>query len=226
MLTGLDETVIDKLRRWINESIKTGSNLLDEGYQGELYLYQDEDHCLVIKTPIGRGLIKALRQKMLHKESHIYTRLAGLKGIPHCYGMLDDRYLILDYIAGTSFRHAQIKDRPAFFNDLLELIKSMHQVGVAHMDIKKQDNLLVVDGCKPYLVDFGVAVARKQGTFPVNRYLYNLAKKFDYNAWIKLKYGGRYDSVSETDKPYFNRTTVEKTARYLKRGLLRLKILH
>lgn len=55
-----------------------------------------------------------LRQKMLYNESHVYTRLAGLKGIPHCYGMLDDRYLVLDYIAGTSFRHAQIKDHPAF----------------------------------------------------------------------------------------------------------------
>lgn len=99
----------------------------------------------------------------------------------------------------------------------------MHQVGVAHMDIKKQDNLLVVDGCTPYLVDFGVAVARKQGIVPINRYHYNLAKKFDYNAWIKLKYGGRYDAVSETDKPYLNRTNVEKTARCLKRGLLRLK---
>lgn len=226
MLSGLDKLTEDKLRCWLDESIKTGSNLLGGGYQGALYLFQDEDHSLVIKTPIGRGLAKLLQLKMLRHECNVYSKLAGLRGVPRSYGMLDGRYLVLEYIPGTSFRHAEIKDHDAYFTELLELIKTMHQAGVAHMDLKKKDNSLVVDGRTPYLIDFGVSIIYKPGFAPLNHYLYKLAKKFDFNAWIKLKYAGKYDAISEADKVYLNRTNVEKTTRWIKREFLRITKSH
>lgn len=219
MLSGLKNLEFNKLHDWLDDSIKTKSYLLGQGYQASLYHYQDEGHNLVIKTPSGQGLTGMLQQRMLQNESNVYKKLEGLKGIPRCYGLFDDRYLLLEYIPGTSIRDAQITDEAAFFEDLLTLIKSMHQVGVAHSDIKKKDNVLVVDGCIPYLVDFGAAIVYKQGIAPINHYLYNVSEAFDFNAWIKLKYKGRYDDVSEVDRPYLNRTNVEKTARWLKQRL-------
>jgi hypothetical protein len=74
----------------------------------------------------------------------------------------------------------------------------------------------VVDGKIPCVIDFGVAVLRKPGFAPINHYLYNLASTFDFNAWVKLKYNGRYEDLTENDGIYFNRTLVEKVSRWIK----------
>jgi predicted Ser/Thr protein kinase len=99
----------------------------------------------------------------------------------------------------------------------------LHKAGVAHTDLKKKDNLLVVEGHTPWLIDFGVAVIRKLGFAPLNHYLYNLAKKFDFNAWVKLKYDGRYEKMIAEDKKYFNRTVIEKVSRWSKDTYLNIK---
>ena len=99
----------------------------------------------------------------------------------------------------------------------------MHRAGVAHGDLKKKDNILVVDGRHPVLLDFGVAVIRKSGLVPVNRYLYSLFKKFDYNAYVKLKYRKRIDRISAADRPFYHRTVVEKSAGWIKRRYLKIK---
>ena len=105
----------------------------------------------------------------------------------------------------------------------MKLIKDLHKAGVAHTDLKKKDNLLVVEGKIPYVIDFGVAIVRKPGFAPLNHYLYNIASKFDFNAWVKLKYGGNYEYMSEKDKEYYNRTVVEKVSRWIKDNYVILK---
>jgi tRNA A-37 threonylcarbamoyl transferase component Bud32 len=118
----------------------------------------------------------------------------------------------LEYIHGTPIRNARITDRHVFFETLLTVIKKLHEAGIAHTDLKKKDNILVVDGSIPYVIDFGVAVVRKSGFAPINHYLYNLASTFDFNAWIKLKYNANYEEVTEKDRMYYNRTIIEKVS--------------
>jgi tRNA A-37 threonylcarbamoyl transferase component Bud32 len=104
------------------------------------------------------------------------------------------------------------------------LIKELHKTGIAHTDLKKKDNLLVVKGKIPYMIDFGAAVIRKSGFAPLNHCLYNIASKFDFNAWVRLKYDG-YKNVSDKDRKYYNRTVVEKVSRCIKDTYLILKKL-
>ncbi len=223
MLRDLDGITESGLRQWIRSSIKAGSNVFGGGYQSHVYVYEEGGKRLVLKTPYGWGLAKLFRLRMLRNEYRVYSRLSGVRGVPFCYGLLDGRYLVMDFVEGTSIRSAEITDPGEFFESLLVLIQDLHRAGVAHMDLKKKDNLLVVDGKVPYVIDFGVAVVRKPGFAPVNRYLYNLASKFDYNAWVKLKYGGNFEDLSEEDEKYYNRTVVERTARWIKARYLRVK---
>jgi serine/threonine protein kinase len=120
-------------------------------------------------------------------------------------------------------REARIADRKIFFDTLFEQIQELHRRGVAHADLKRRDNLLVVDGRLPCLIDFGAAALRKPGFAPVNHYLYRLAKRFDYNAWAKLKYQGRMDELTPEDRAYYDRTGIEIVARAIKRSYLKLK---
>jgi predicted Ser/Thr protein kinase len=223
MFRDMDNLAESELLEWIKGSIKTRSNIFSCGYQGHVYLYEEKGRRLIIKAPIGWGLGRLIRRAMLRNEYRVYSRLSGVLGVPRCYGLLDGCYLVLEFIDGVPVRNAQITDSDVFFETLLQLIKDLHKAGVAHTDLKKKDNLLVVEGHTPWLIDFGVAVIRKLGFAPLNHYLYNLAKKFDFNAWVKLKYDGRYEKMIAEDKKYFNRTVIEKVSRWSKDTYLDIK---
>jgi predicted Ser/Thr protein kinase len=160
---------------------------------------------------------------MLQNEYAAYGRLSGLPGLPVCHGFLKKRFLVLEFIEGVPIGDACITDRDFFFDTLLRQIKTMHRAGVAHGDLKKKDNILVVDGRHPILLDFGVAVIRKSGLLPLNRYLFRLFEKFDFNAFVKLKYRKQIDCISAEDRPFYRRTVVEKSAGWIKRRYLRIK---
>jgi predicted Ser/Thr protein kinase len=223
MLTGIQDISETELLQWIRSNQETGANILSRGYQGYVYLYEESKRRLIIKTPMGWGLGRLIRLWMLRNEYKAYTRLSGVQGVPRCFGLLDGRYLVLEYIEGIPIRKAQITHRPFFFETLLKVIEDLHHAGVAHTDLKKKDNLLVVEGRKPYVIDFGVAVVRKSRFAPLNRYLYHIASTFDFNAWVKLKYDGNYANLTPEDKEYFNRTVIEKVSRWIKDHYLILK---
>jgi len=219
-IAGISE---DELLEWITVSLRERQNILGRGYQCHTLLYRDAERSLVVKAPLGRGLAAFVRRRMLQNEYAVYGRLSGLPGLPVCHGFLKKRFLVLEFIDGVPIGEACITDRDFFFNTLLQRIKTMHRAGVAHGDLKKKDNILVVDGRDPILLDFGVAVIRKAGPMPVNRYLYSLFKKFDFNAYVKLKYRKRTELISAADRPFYHRTVVEKSAGWIKRRYLTIK---
>ncbi len=224
MIREIENITESELLQWIRLGVKTETNILSHGYQGCVYLYESKGQRLVLKAPIGWGLGRFIRTAMLRREYKIYSRLSEIQNIPRCYGLIDGRYLVLEYIVGIPIKSAQLTNRSEFFEDLLNLIKELHKTGVAHTDLKKKDNLLVVKGKMPYIIDFGAAVIRKSGFAPLNHCLYNIASKFDFNAWVKLKYDG-YKNVSEKDREYYNRTVVEKISCWIKDIYLILKNL-
>ncbi len=219
-IAGISEEV---LWRKITASIKDGRNVLGRGYQGKTYIFSEGGRQLVLKAPQGRGVAAFIRRRMIANEYAVYTRLSGMEGIPVCHGLLRNRYLVLEFVDGIPIKDARLDDRTFFCNVLLQKIKEMHRAGVAHGDLKKKDNILVVNGRYPILLDFGVAIIRKSGLAPINHFLHNLFRKFDYNAYIKVKYRKRRDRISDDDHQYYQRTLIEKVAGWIKRSYLKGK---
>ena len=219
-IAGIPES---ELAEWMHSSIREGNNILGYGYQGHTYRYDRNGRRLVIKATTGRGVAKLVRRWMLQHEYHVYRRLSGIEGIPACHGFVQKQFLVLEYVAGLPVRNTPITDREHFFKSMLLVIQKCHAAGVAHGDLKKKDNILVVDGRNPCLIDFGVAVIRKERFAPLNHYLYNLFKRFDYNAWAKLKYTDQKGDMDETDLQYIHRTVIERTAGWLKHAYTRTK---
>lgn len=214
-----ERTLID----WIESRVRAGDPAHARGYQGSVYLFEKDGRRLIVKVAPGRWVHGWLQRLMLRREHNIYRRLVGFAGSPRCHGLLNGRYLLLDYVDAASLRNAPLADPGAYFDTLLLHIKELHDRGVAHADLKRRDNLLVIDGRLPCLIDFGAAVVRKRGFAPINHYLYRLAKRFDFNAWSKLKYDGRFEEMTAADRVYYHRTHIEKLARALKRFYLKLK---
>jgi len=214
-LDGLQE---DALVRWIEDSLANGSHRFAAGYQGQTLLYTDASGPrYVIKVPDGRGLRRWLSILMLRHEARVYARANGISGIPRCYGLLRNRYLVLQFIAGESARTVELAERDAFFAELLVCLRALHARGIAHSDLQKKDNLLVVAGRHPVLLDFGAAVIRKSGFAPINILHYRLARRLDLNQYIKLKYRKQYENMSVEDQALYRRTPLERMARSLKR---------
>ncbi len=189
----------DQLRDWIVQSLDRQQNILATSNQGTILYYQRDGHHLIIKTAMGRGLLLWIRQRTLQREFRAYRQIAGVAGIPACYGLLDQRYLLLEYVAGQPFRDAEISDRERYFARLLEILNAIHGRKVAHGDLKSKGNLLVTDQQMPCVIDFGTAFRFKPGFHPINNWFYNTAKRLDLNAWVKHKYQGHYSKASAED---------------------------
>lgn len=190
----------EKLRPWIERSLARRENILATSNQGIILLFQDHGLQLIIKTAMGRGLLRKARQHTLAREYQAYQRLQGLAGVPACYGLMDGRYLLLEYVAGSAYREAELHDREQWFADLLAILRSIHARGVSHADLKSKSNLLVTRNEHPCVVDFGTAFIYRTGFHPLNNWLFRTGKRLDMNAWVKHKYHGYYRAASAADR--------------------------
>ena len=216
----LDEAA---LKQWIEESISNSANILAAGYQGQILHYEDADNDFLIKVPHGKGLARKFHLKMLRHEYDVYQKLGDFDGAPACHGLIDDQYLVLEYVNGRTIRKKRPLDEDEFHARLFDYIRAMHAKGVAHMDLKRKDNLLVKADETPCILDFGAAVIKKQGTHFLNQYHYQIAKQFDYNAWIKHKYHDRSpDEISMADRKYYKVTWIETLASIIKGAYIKI----
>lgn len=205
----------DELRSWIGHSLCHGENVLARSNQGTLLLYPEGPHPLVVKTAMGRGMALKARRRTLLREYAAYQRLTGVTGVPACYGMIDGRYLLLEYVPGTPFRDARIDNREHWFALLLDTLQTMHRRGVAHGDLKSKANLLVTEDQRPCVVDFGTAFVRKAGFHPINNWLFRTARRLDRNAWVKHKYHGVYRDAAGADAELLDYSWLEMLVRRL-----------
>jgi hypothetical protein len=98
MLRDMNNITENELLEWIKRSIQTRSNIFSHGYQGNVYLYEGKGRSLIIKASVGWGLGRIIRRAMLRNEYRVYSRISGVTGVPRCYGLLDGRYLVLEFI--------------------------------------------------------------------------------------------------------------------------------
>ena len=205
----------EQLHSWIERSLLNQDNVLATSNQGTILLFQDQKCKLIVKTAMGYGLLLKARRKTLLREYQAYLQLVGVTGVPQCYGMIDDRYLLLEYIPGKKYRDATLPDREKWFSDLLEILHSIHARGVSHADLKSKGNLLVTMDGRPCIVDFGTAFIRKSGFHPLNNWLFRTGKRLDLNAWVKHKYHGYYRNASVADRSLLDYGWLEMLVRKL-----------
>jgi serine/threonine protein kinase len=202
-------------RDWIENSLARRENILAVSNQGTILHYCEEGADLIVKAAMGRGLVRAVRERTLRREYQAYQRLEGLRGIPRCHGLAAGHYLVLDFIRGTPYREAAWSDRDRWFNELLAVLRSLHERGVSHGDLKSKGNILVTENEEPCVIDFGTAFIRKPGFHPLNNRLFEHGRRMDINAWVKHKYHGRYEDIKGADLDLLDYSLIEYWVRKL-----------
>ena len=145
----------------------------------------------------GRSLmIKDVRRKsfllrwtlglwLIDKEWKIYSRLAGMKGIPRPVERIDRFAFAMEFIPGRSILREEPLP-PSFFQELERVLGDIHERGVVHMDLRHKGNILVSEKGEPFLIDFNSSFAFKKKGF-LRRYLFPLLRWVDYGGLLKLK---------------------------------------
>ena len=145
----------------------------------------------------GRSLIiKDVRKKnfilrwtlglwLIHKEWKIYSRLAGMKGIPQPVERIDRFAFAMEFIPGRSILREEPLP-PSFFQELERVLGDIHERGVVHMDLRHKGNILVSEKGEPFLIDFNSSFAFKEKGF-LRRSLFPLLRWVDYGGLLKLK---------------------------------------
>ena len=188
------------------------------GHLGALHLGELAGRRVAVKTVTGNPLAACTRRWVLRREHRAYRLLQGVEGVPRCYGLYEGRYLVIEAIAGTTFRYAVIEDREAFYRKLFETIDGIHARGVAHGDLMHKDNILVDEHGSPVLVDFGLAIVYRDGWHPLNHLAYRFFRQHDLNAWLKYKYRRRWERMSPEDARYYRPLLLDDLARRIKRA--------
>jgi predicted Ser/Thr protein kinase len=200
------------LETWLLRHLATG-RVVGRGYQAVVRQLSSEAGDLVVKSPHPNSFLAWFGRRTIRREARAYERLAGIPGIPACFGLARAEHLVLAHVAGSTLRQAVLRDRERFFARLLETILAMHAAGVAHGDLKRKENTLVGPDEQPCIIGFGIACLLGPGVRGLSRKRFEITRQVDLNAWIKLKYGSRTETMTAEDAALHRPLTIERWAR-------------
>jgi predicted Ser/Thr protein kinase len=125
---------------------------------------------------------------LIRREYGALKKLDRVEGIPKVYCKLDRYAFVMEYIDGSSLENIQkgmVEDN--FFDQLHTIIDEMHKRGVAHCDLRSKGNVVLSNGCNPYIVDFAASVFKGMGINPITRIIFKLFVNADNNAILRIK---------------------------------------
>ena len=115
--------------------------------KAEVRIEQHGEKALAVKDYTRANLLLRILygRKTLQREAMAYARLAGIKGIPQCYGLRDRDILVLEYIPSRLMSRIKRGNIPEeVFEKVDRLLSEIHSRGVAITDLHGS-NILVTD---------------------------------------------------------------------------------
>jgi serine/threonine protein kinase len=156
---------------------------------------------------------------LIWREAKSYRKLKGLKGVPIFYGCIGGITLIVEEIEGTDIEKLEVISSlsDTFYKELKDLIKDIHNRGLAHCDLKRAPNIMKGNDGRPYIVDWASAISKREFRFFPMNLVYERFIKDDLNAVTKLRLKYQPEKVSQEDKDlYMKRSRVERLVRTVK----------
>ena len=159
--------------------------VLNKGKWGnaEVFLYNSPVGKWVLKDFAGRPWLvrNTIGRYMIKKEMGALSKLAGIAGIPDDVFKLDSYCVCYRYVEGQTLRDCREALSADFFLRLEELVRCMHEKGLAHLDLRYRRNILVTNEMRPAIIDFQSGVHLDK----VPRIFHDLLKDVDISGVYK-----------------------------------------
>ncbi len=192
-----------------------------------IFLAKIENKEIIIKDfSRNRSLFAhSIGRLLIWREAKAYRRLQGIEGIPRFYGTFQGLAIALEYVNAPTLKDEGKRRKlgSKFFERLKQMIKLVHQRGVAHCDLKKAPNILVSKADEPFLIDWGASISKEEFRLYPLKLVY---ERFLLDDWLaltkmKLKFAPELVSPEERER-YERRTVVEKAIRKIRDRLREL----
>ena len=101
-----------------------------------------------------------LAKILMWREYRILLKLDGLAQLPQVRETIDGNAFSMNFMAGEPLSPENYAFAPRrIADDLLQLVEKLHQREVFHLDLRQRQNILLGDGLKVQIVDFGASWA-------------------------------------------------------------------
>ncbi len=156
--------------------------------------------------PLAALHFRALDRWLSRRESRLYQLAATIPGVPAYLGRPDPTSYAHRYIEGTTLDRFPGRVSDHFFDELERIVASLHALGMAYVDMAKDENILVGSDGHPYLIDFQVSVllpARQPFRSLLTPAVARLQREDRYHL-AKHKRRYRPDLLSDRDRGIFD----------------------
>lgn len=212
----LGSTDTRELLRPANSVLKAEIYL--EEHNGKESIVKDFSHApLLIRKTLGRFI--------LNREIRTLRQLGAMVNVPNFIESVGSDAYRMQYVTGQSPTPEQLGNSTELLNQLSQLVKDMHQLGVTHNDIRP-NNLILTPSNILFLIDFGAVFFRPGyrlfSGFP-GSWLFNYLQHTDKSKVSRLKLKFRPDTLTKDDEHLINKTAfARKTTRLWKKYVLPL----
>ncbi len=110
--------------------------------------------------------------RLARREARALQRIAGMRDVPQLLAW-DGKRLDRSYMEGKAMYQSPPRDDVAYFHAARRLLQEVHRRGLAHNDLAKEANWLVLADGRPALIDFQLAVCGR----PRSRWMRLLARE-------------------------------------------------
>jgi len=139
-----------------------------------------------------------LARILARREQKILEHLVHIAGVPRALGRDGQDGFRRSYIEGSPLYECNALDG-GYFDQLLELMDTLHAAGVAHNDLAKKANIIVTPDSKPALVDFQIGLCFPPQCGVLRRRLFAMLRREDRRHLLKQKRVHRPDLLTPSD---------------------------
>jgi RIO-like serine/threonine protein kinase len=143
-----------RIRAVLKEDRYARSSLLEDS-RGRKFVLKES----VMRLPPGVR-IPPLAALLARHEAALYGKLDGVRGVPRLVSRPRPDAFLREYVEGATVRETDPLP-PGFFSSLEAVLREVHARGIAYVDLAKEENVLVGDDGKAWLVDFQISIARE-----------------------------------------------------------------
>lgn len=159
-------------------------------FKADIMRLQNDAGESILKDFSEKGwLMRWFGARQLQRERRALRRLAGLPGIPVDLGEVPPCGLLLESMAGeaiTRWRRRTREEIEPMVGRLARLVDAIHDRGVAHLDLRKRDNVLVAADGTLSVIDFNASVCFAPGSLAA-RLFFPVLQRIDQDAVLKWK---------------------------------------
>jgi len=189
-----------------------------------LWIIEENNTKAVVKDFSSNGFLfrNVAGRFLLWREKKALTTLKELRNIPSLYKVVNHTALVVEAVPGKTVGRlpAGAPLPKNFFPELRALVSAVHDLGVAHCDLKTSTNVLIDHEGHPHIIDWAASISKREFGWGPLRLIYRRFLRDDKLGVIKLQLRHDPENVTPEERERcLHRTVVERLVRKLRDGL-------